>query len=145
MLMIKKYYRIRSRVWRMKRIIFPSPAELKFITLMGGKVWQSKYIKWPGGFPLAIVFSKGKFLREEKVRREVRVGKYFIDFGNDLKYGLEIDGRSYHMDVVAQFDRDIYLYERNWKVLHIPAIWLWNNPNKVQQQVLGFLLYGKVR
>jgi very-short-patch-repair endonuclease len=49
------------------------------------------------------------------------------------------------MDVVAQFDRDIYLYERGWKVLHIPAIWLWNNPNKVQQQVLGFLLYGKVR
>jgi very-short-patch-repair endonuclease len=110
---------------------------------MGGKVWQSKFIKWPGGFPLAIVLSKGKFLREEKVRREVRVGKYFLDFGNDLYYGLEVDGAAYHQDVVAAFDRDSYLYMRGWKVLHIPAIWLWNNPNKVQQQVLGFLLYGK--
>jgi very-short-patch-repair endonuclease len=139
----KKYYRVRSQAWRLKRIFFPSPAELKLITLMGGKVWQSKHIKWPNGFALAIVFSKGKFLREEKMRREVRVGKYFLDFGNDLYYGLEVDGRAYHQDVVAAFDRDSYLYMRGWKVLHIPAIWLWNNPNKVQQQVLGFLLYGK--
>jgi very-short-patch-repair endonuclease len=143
--MLKKYYyRTRSQYWRTKRLLFPSPAELKFITLMGGKVWRVNKLCWPGGYPFAIVLSKGKFLREEKVRREVRVGKYFLDFGNDLMYGLEIDGHHWHLDVVAEFDRDIYLYNYGWKVLHIPAIWLWNSPNKVQRKVLNFLLEGRV-
>jgi len=95
------------------------------------------------GFPLTIVINKGRILRNEKVRREVRVGKHFLDFGNDLFYGLEVDGAEYHKDVVAQFDRDSYIYMRGWRVLHIPALWVWTRPQKVQQLVLGFLLYGK--
>lgn len=95
------------------------------------------------GMPFAVVLSKGKFLRNEKIKREVRVGRYYLDFGNDLYYGLEIDGAAYHTDVVAAFERDSYIYQRGWRVMHIPALWVWTNPNKVQRMTMGFLLYGK--
>jgi very-short-patch-repair endonuclease len=106
---------------------------------MGGKVWQSKHIKWPGGFPLALVLSRGKILKEEKFKREVRAGRYWIDLANEIYVGLEVDGEKWHRDVVAQFDRDSYLYMRGWRIHHISAIRLWLEPNKVQQEVLSFL------
>jgi very-short-patch-repair endonuclease len=141
--LVVKYYRIRSSFYRWKRLLFPSPAELRLIELLGGKVFKIEKLK-VNGFAFAIVLRKGRLLRNEKVKREVRVGRYYLDFGNDLYYGLEVDGAAYHKDVVAAFDRDSYIYTRGWRVLHIPALHIYYHPQKVQQQVLGFLLYGKV-
>lgn len=138
--LISKYYRLRSSWWRWNRILFPSPAELRLIEIMGGKVVRFHGIKHPRThYPLAWIRSMGKVLRDEKFGREVRCGKYFIDFGNDLAMGLEVDGAAYHRDVVAAFDRDSYLYQRGWRVVHIPAIRLWNEPDRVQREVLKFL------
>jgi len=137
---VKRYYRTRSAWWRLNRLLFPSPAELRLIEIMGGKYVTVEWLKHPKTkFRFAIVLSLGKFLRDEKFGREVRVGKYYIDFGNDVGWGLEVDGAEYHRDIVAAFDRDSYLYQRGWRVMHIMAVRLWNEPAVVQREVLKFL------
>lgn len=138
--LISKYYRIRSQWFRLNRLLFPSPAELRLVEIMGGKVIRFKGIRHPDtGFPFAIIFSMGNIFKEEKFRREVRAGRYFIDFGNDIFWGIEVDGAEYHRDVVAAFDRDAYIYDRGWRVKHIPAVRLWLEPDVVQRDVLKFL------
>jgi len=135
-----RYYKLRASFRRRRRLLFPSPAELRLIVIMGGRVVQIKRLRDPStGFPLALVIKWPKVFKHEFVRREVRCGPYYIDFGNDIGRGIEIDGRAYHTDVVAAFERDSYLYQRNWLIMHIPALWLWNNPVKVQQLVIGHL------
>lgn len=85
--------------------------------------------------------SMGKWLNEEKFKREVRYGKYWVDFANDLNRVIEIDGRQWHMDVVADFDRDIYLREKphNCQIMRVKAVRLWNDKDRVQREVLKFL------
>lgn len=107
---------------------------------MGGKVLTIGWLRHPKTkFKFAIVLSLGKFLKDEKYKREVRCGRYFIDFGNDVLRGIEVDGAEYHTDIVAAFDRDSYLYQRSWKVMHIMAVRLWSEPAVVQREVLQFL------
>lgn len=90
-------------------------------------------------FPLAIVLSLGKIMKREKVKREVRVGKCFIDFGNDIKRGIEIDGRDWHMDVLKEQERDEYVAQYGWHLLHIQAAEVYRTPDYVQRKVLAFL------
>jgi len=81
----------------------------------------------------------GKAFRDERFKREVRVGKYYLDFGNDIFWGIEVDGEKWHMDVIAEFERESYIYQRGWRILRIKAIRLWNDPARVQREVLQFL------
>lgn len=135
-----KYYHLRGRYYRDSRMIFPSPAEIRFIRLMGGKVVTVGFFKHlKTGFPLAVVLTMGKTLRQEQVRREVRVGGKYVDFGNDINRGIEVDGKAYHTDIIAQVERDEYFNKHGWLVLHIPAIEVFNQPDKVQRKVLNFL------
>lgn len=134
-----------ARRWR--RYLFPSPAEMRLIQLMGGKVLTVKFLKDPRThFPLAIVINRGKLFRREKVRREVGFGPYWVDFANDLNRIIEVDGSPYHMDVVADFDREVYIKDVCWKrkmearFLRIRADELYRNPDRVQQNVVGFLI-----
>lgn len=121
-------------------MLFPSPAELKLIEIMGGKFLKINKLKHPKThFPFAIVLSMGKVLETEKFKREVRIGKYFVDFGNDIAWAIEVDGKNFHRDVVAEFDRDSYIYQRGWRIWHIDAVRLWNSPDLVQREVLKFL------
>lgn len=138
--LINKYYRLRSKWYRYNRIIFPSPAEMRFIEIMGGKVFRIEKIRHRSTkFPMTIVLSMGSVLKDECFQREVRVGKYFIDFGNDVLYGFEIDGRQWHRDVVKEFEREIYFHDRGWRVKHIDAVKLYNAPDQVQREVLAYL------
>lgn len=132
---------------RYRRLIFPSPAEMRLIELMGGKVLRIKWLQDPHTkFPLAIVINRGQLFRREKIRREAGYGRYWVDFANDLNRIIEVDGSPYHMDVVADFDREVYIKERCWqqkmeaRFLRIRADELYRNPNRVQQNVLDFLL-----
>lgn len=101
---------------------------------------MSTHIKNHNGFGLSIVWSLGKAMRSEGMKREVRAGRYYIDFGAaDIGRGIEIDGAAYHQDVVQAFDRDSYLYQRGWKIMHIAAVKLWSDPERVQRDVLKFL------
>src|SRR5579884_2187911 len=117
---IWKYRKIRSWSRRQRRLWFPSPAELKFIDIMGGTYTTIGWIKRPATkFPFAIVWDLGPYLKPENFEREKHAGRYFIDFGNDILWGFEIDGQAYHRDVVAEFERDSYLYQRGWRIMHI--------------------------
>lgn len=135
------YYKARASVRRRRRLIFASPAELRLIVLMGGQVRQIHWLRDPGtSFPFAIVLSRGKLFRAEKVSREVRVGAYYLDFGNDIGRAIEIDGYYYHMNVVADFERDAYLSRLGWKVMRIPAYKLWADPDIVRSDIERFLI-----
>lgn len=137
------FLRNRSALRRNKRLLFPSPAELRFIELFGGKVWRSQHIfSRSTKFPMAVIYKKPNFFKSENLKREVRIGKYYVDFGVRTPYykrAIEIDGQPYHMDVVAEQDRDIYTYARGWKTLRIRAYRLYNDSSKVQDEVIRFL------
>lgn len=152
---MEKYYKARAKWFRWNRLLFPSAAEVRFIEIMGGKILSFHGIKHPETKqPLRIVFSLGKALKNEKFEREVRAGRYWLDFGNDILWCIEIDGKKYHRDVVKEQDRDDYLmgfchkrckdpcYKHSnlgYRVKHIPAIRLWLEPAVVQSEVLRFL------
>jgi len=138
---VGKYYQYRSRFWRNVRFLFPSPAETAFIELMGGYVIHVSILKHPKThFSFAYVLSLGKLLNGELMKREVRVGKHWIDFGNDIKRGIEIDGRQYHNDIVKQQERDDYFKSYGWRVLHVDAYDVFHEPKKVYRMTSKFLL-----
>ena len=145
----QRYYRLRSQYWRAKRLLFPSPAEVRFMQLMGAHILTPHIYKLrpinKNGFPLCIVISRGKILRQAKLRREVRIGRCYVDFANDLNWIIEIDGTPYHQDVVADFDREVYMREylrkqkKDLRILRVPAPRLWHARARVQRDVIAFL------
>lgn len=145
-----KYLKWRGRYRRIRRLLFISPAEARFIELMGGKVVRIQRIRDKHtGFPIAIYWNLGTRLKAEGFKREVRYGKYHVDFANDLNRIIEIDGDPYHMDVVADMDRDIYIKQLCWKwnrsrearIMRVPAHRLGLDKQKLQDDVLKFI-YG---
>lgn len=139
-LLVRKYYHARARWYWLQRMLFPSAAELRFIEIMGGRAYTVNAIKhWRTKRPLAIILSLGIILERDYFKREVRVGKYWVDFGNFIRWAIEIDGAAYHRDVVREFERDSYIYQRGWRTMHINAVRLWSDPAKVQADVLRFL------
>lgn len=135
-----KFYRLRSRYWRNNRMLWPSPAEVAFVRVMGGRVITVPFCKHPrNGFKLAWVLSLGKTLRSHKFQREVRCGSKYCDFGNDLKWAIEIDGRRYHNDIVVQQQRDEYFAKYGWRVLHVDARDVFWNVNQTRDLVHKFL------
>jgi very-short-patch-repair endonuclease len=136
--------RARAYYWRLKRLWSPSPAEVRFIQLVGGRVLRVPYIRL-GERECTLIINRGKILRRAKMRREVRYGKYFVDFANDLNWIIEVDHRAYHMDVIADAERDQYIQNLlEWRgqyarILRIDATRLTRNPKLVLQQVQKFL------
>ena len=126
-----------------RRMVFPSPAEIEFLRIMGGRFIIVSWIVDPKTkFPLTIILDLGKILRRENIEREVRVGAMYIDFatvGLSYNRGIEVDGAAYHEDIVKEQDRDDYLAARGWSVLHIRADEIYRNPGRVQQRVMNFL------
>jgi hypothetical protein len=130
--------------WRKRRrLLFPSPAEVQLIRIMGGKCIVVDHFQDPrSGFPLTIVTNLGRLFRRELVKREVRVGAMYIDFAVATpwyKKGIEVDGRDFHRDIVREVWRDGYLADYGWSVLHVPAASLYRDPWRVRQKVLTFL------
>lgn len=118
--------------------------------LMGARTIKIKFLRDSStGYPLILVWSRGTTLRQHKMKRELRIGRCYVDFGNDLNWVIEIDGSAYHQDVVADFDREAYMREfirqrsrnlQDLRLLRIPAARLWNDAPRVQQQVIKFLV-----
>jgi very-short-patch-repair endonuclease len=117
---------------------------------MGGKVVRIRPIRdLRTHFPAAIVVSMGPIFRAEKIRREVRFGAHFVDFANDINRIIEVDGAQWHMDVVADFDREIRIKEHTRKYavpgqearfLRLKAYQIINNPATTRARVRKFLL-----
>lgn len=129
--------------WRNARILFPSPAEIHFVRLMGGRAITIDFIRYPRTcFPLTFIYSRGRFLARNFMQREVRVGGFYVDFAfvdPYTKKAVEIDGSDYHKDHVKEHERDLYLQARGWRVMHIAAMDLYRQPGRVQQKVFSFL------
>jgi len=140
----QKIWYKRKQFWRNARILFPSPAEVHFVRLMGGKALTFDGIKYPNKnrFPLTIIYRRGKFLAGNYMQREVRIGGFYADFTFVDSYSkklIEIDGEEWHIDQVRERERDAYLNDRGWFVFHINAADLYRQPGKVQQRVVQFL------
>jgi very-short-patch-repair endonuclease len=114
---------------------------MRLIEIMGGHVWRVKWFKdFYTGFPFAVVVSRGKLFRKEHVRREVRIGRYYADFSNDIKRSIEVDGAAYH-DVIKDQERNEYIKSAGYKTLHIPAKDIYNRPLLVRSKVREFLVH----
>lgn len=137
-----RLYKWRAAWRKRRRLLFPSPAEAELIRIMGGKRIIIDYIKdRRTGFPLCFVTDLG-LLSREGIQREVRVGAMYIDFatvGLAYQKGIEVDGKMWHMDVVHEMERNEYVSQYGYALLHIPAGEIWRNPTRVQQRVLKFL------
>jgi very-short-patch-repair endonuclease len=152
---LRHYYKARGIWFRWNRLLFPSAAEARFIEIMGGHMITFGFIKHPETKqPFRIILSIGRALKREHFGREIKAGKYWLDFGNDIFWCIEIDGKKYHRDIVREQERDEYLSEfchkrcrkpcykhsnQGWRVKHIPALRLWLEPAIVQREVLNFL------
>ena len=138
--LVTKFYRTRSSYYRWNRLLFPSAAEVRFVHIMGGRYFQIWWLKHPKTKrPFTIVYSLGRVLRDERFKREVRVGRFFVDLGNDCQMAVEIDGARWHRDIIKEMKRDEYLAGYGWRVLHLPAVKLWNDPAYVQRTILKFV------
>lgn len=128
---------------RLNRLLFVSPAEVRFVRVMGGRALNIPFIKSKRmGFCLTFVWL-GKVLKRELIEREVQVGNrhYAIDFATrnaSYKKGIDITS-SYYVDVVADQERDDYLRARGWDVLYVKAARVWRDPVGVRRDVLRFL------
>lgn len=137
---LSKYYRLRGLYNKRRRLLFPSPAEVELIRVMGGKVITIDLFKdIMTGFPLTIVVSLGSVFKAEHIEREVRVGRMYVDFGNDIRRGVEVDGKRWHQDVTKELERDEYCAAYGWSLLHIQAIDVYKNPDFVREKVTRFL------
>lgn len=102
---MKKYPQALKQYGRVKRILFPSPAERKFVEIVG---WGWLFI--------------------HGVRREYPVSGYVVDFANPrTKCCIEIDGKKFH-DIVSDYDRDERLRKAGWGVVRIPAHVVFGRP-----------------
>lgn len=138
--LLDRFYRLRSGCYKRKRIVFASPAEVMLIRVMGGWVLTLPFWRDPENhFPAIVVLSMGQVFKNERVQREVRVGGRYIDFGNDIQRGIEVDGRDYHGDIVKQIERDEYFQKYGWRVLHIAAADVYNKPRAVRRLVVKHL------
>lgn len=121
-------------------LLFPSAAEVEFIRIFGGKYWQTNLIKdRTTGRPFTLVLDLGVILKRELVEREVRVGRYFIDFGAITPYdrkGIKIEPRA---DIVRQQDDRDYFGSFGWHLFHLEAASVFREPMRVQSEVLKYL------
>lgn len=110
-----KLRRFQYKVERLWRWWFPSPAEKKFMRVMG---W------W--------------YFLKYTVKREHPIKGYYADFAVPRQHVvIEIDGAGFHggtRDIL----RDQAMTDGHWNVLRVPAAQLWRDPKAVRGQVYLF-------
>lgn len=120
--------------------LYPKPTDVRLIQVLGGVTLTIGFMRdRVTGYPLTIVFSKGRLLKSEHFRRAVLDNMGVL--ANDVKRAIALQGVEYERDVVAAYERDERLKSAGWNVLHIPAHWLWTDPSKVRQTVGNFVYH----
>jgi len=117
-----KYLRARSNWRRRMRLLFPSPLEVRFARILHGHTLTIPFIRSiKTGFPLTFIW-RGKLLKRELMQREVRAGKCFIDYAVVTPYykrGIELIGKRWHGDVIAEQERHDYLVAQGWQLMYL--------------------------
>lgn len=142
MRLIYRYKKTRAKFRRARRLLFASPAEMKFVEIMGGHVVRLPLQDFRSHFPLVWVWWWPRIFRKYNVRRELQVGRYYVDFGsikNHRKKAIEIDSAYYHQNIVAEQERDDYLHEHGFLIMHVRVIHIYRQPKDVKKKVVQFL------
>jgi hypothetical protein len=138
-----RIYKARQAWRKRRRLLFPSPAEVELIRIMGGKYIVLGWVKDPRtGFPFTLIWDLGTILKREGIQREVRAGAMYLDFATvGLRYrrGIEVDGLLFHRDITIEQERDEYVAKYGYKLLHVQAAEIYREPARVQQRILNFL------
>lgn len=138
--MIATMKRRLNRHRRNVRYWFPSPAEMKLVELMGGKVLRFERIRYgKNKFPLSIVIWRGWLFWRERVKREVYVRGYYADFMNDIGRIIEVDGDEWH-DAIYDSERDYHLKKSGCTILRVRAYDIYKHPELVRNKVKHFLV-----
>lgn len=124
--------------------VFPALAEVRFVRMMGGRVTTLPFIRHAEtSRPLAVVWTLGRVLRAHKFKHRVVVGvsggETILSFGNDIHWGIELDGLRYHNDILVKQDLDEFFSMAGWRVLHITTTKMQVNPAKIRDEVFRFL------
>lgn len=128
---------LRRQAAKQYQRLFPSPAELRIIEIMGGKVLRiNRIISQRSGLPMAIILSRGGMLRREHFKR---TGDDLVLFSNDLKWGLAIQGAAYERNIIEAFERDQTLKENGYRIQYLPVRWLVNRPDLVRDRINQFV------
>jgi very-short-patch-repair endonuclease len=118
----------------MKLLRFSSRIEAAFVRLMGGVAVNVPVLN------RAIILSLGPALRQHHFKHRVHVdGRDFVAFGNDIKWGIELDGLRYGIDKSMRAERDRFFEFYGWRVMHIPSTKVVHSPARVRADVLAFL------
>lgn len=69
--------------------------------------------------------------KEKDTQREVKIGKYFIDFVID-KIALEIDGRQHDDRKEKDLEKDVFLTDNGFKVVRVK----WENGINFRERLI---------
>ena len=140
MKLLYRYRKWRSKWRRAKRLLFISPAEAQFISIMDGWTIRLTWLRTLSGCQFVVLYDLGKTLKSHNIERELRaMSGIYLDFGSRInKKAIAIDGARWHMDLVAEAERDERLKAHGFKVLHIRANEL-KNSFRVRAKVMKFL------
>ncbi len=87
---------------------------------------------------------KGKAVKDRKFRRQHSVAGYILDFYcPEEKLAIELDGQGHFEATQAEYDRerDLFLETFGIRVLRFENKWVWDNPDGLLHEVVGY--FGK--
>lgn len=126
---------------RRERILWPSSAEIAFAKIMRCWVIPIPFLRHPETGQWAVFIVMRGVMRREHMQREVSARGYFMDFGNDIKRGIEVDGEPFHKDIVKDYERDQHLAKDGWIIFRVPGDRLRRSPSRVRREVTEFLTH----
>lgn len=133
--------RLQSSIAARKRRLHVDPNEIAMVRVMGGRVielpfWRDSVTQ----IPAVIVLSLGPIFKRERVSRGVMVGGRRLSFGNDIRRGIEFDGREYRGDILKQMEADEFFQAADWQVIHVMPGDMKADPRAVRRAILLHLI-----
>lgn len=122
---------------RFKDGLFPHPAEVRLLEVLGGITVTIGRIQ-RGGRPLTFILSEGKLLKSEHFRRVAADNKTVL-YMNDVQHVLAIRADDFKRDVIGEFEADEALREQGYRIRSIPESLIINNPRQAKLSIQKFI------
>jgi hypothetical protein len=135
---IDGYDRFRDFFYSRYESLFPRPVQVRLIEILGGTTITIGGIRH-NNRPMTLTISRGKLLRSRRFRRAV-INDHGV-LATDVRWAIIIQGADYERDVVSAYQRDEQLEREGWNLAYISLKDIWNNPNRVRQNLLPLFAY----